>query len=472
MGAFTGDAGRRPWSPLAVAVVCVAQFVVVLDATIVTTALPAIRSALGFSPVGLAWVLTAYTLVFGGLLVPGGRVADLLGPRRIFGLGLAVFAVASAGCGLAWSPAVLIAARGVQGLGAALLSPAALALLTAVSEPGAARRRAVGWWTAAAAGGGASGWVLGGLFTQYLGWRAVFWVNLPIAVAVLALALRALPTGVRRADSRPDLVGGVTVTAALGLLVYGLSNIGERGARSPAGWLSLLLAGCLAAVAAWHLRRTPDPLLPRGLLRSRVMAGADLTALMLTAATTPAMYLSTLYVQQVLRFSPARASLLFPVFSLAVVAGSLAGPGTVRVVGARPTLLGGFAAIAGAIALLATLPGDPPAGGPPTTVARILGAFAAMGFGLGAASVASTHAGTEAAPPAHQGVSSGVLNSAAQVGTALGLAVVAPLAAAAGTEAVGGYLTGFAGAGVIALLGLPPSLLIQRVPTGSTRRAR
>jgi MFS family permease len=449
MDRFNGNTGFR----YGIAVVCVAQFVVVLDVTIVTTALPAIRTALGFSPAGLPWVITAYALVLGSLLITGGRVADLLGPRRAFGLGLAVFVAGSVCCAAAWSPAVLVGGRVLQGLGAALLSPAALALLTLLSEPGAARRRAVGWWTAAAASGGAGGWVLGGLATQYLGWRAVFWVNVAIGVLALAVAVRALPAGRRRRESRLDLPGALMVTATLGLLVYGLTLIGERGL---VGWVPVLLAAGLAAVLVWHLRRAADPLLPPGLLRSRTVAGANLTALLLTATTTPAMYLSTLYVQQVLGLSPARASLLFPVFNLGVIAGSLAGPGALRRIGPRRTLLGGFAGIGAGAVLLAALPGD----GLP--LGRLLAAFAVMGAGLGGASVASTQAGTEAAEPAHQGVAAGVLNSAAQVGTALGLAILVPLTSPAGPGATVAYRTGFLGAGALVLAGLAASLLLSR----------
>jgi len=387
-----------PGSWFGIAVACVAQFVVVLDGTIVTTALPAVRSALGFSPVDLPWVLTAYMLVFGGFLIPGGRVADLLGPRRAFCLGLAAFVAASVGCASAWSPGVLVGARALQGLGSALLSPAALALLTVLSDPGPVRRRAVGWWTAAAAGGGASGWVLGGVFTQYLGWRTVFWVNVPIGLIALVAAGRALPEGRRSRGSRLDPGGALGVTAALGLLVYGLASTGERGLLRVTSWAPLLLAGCVSAVLVRHLRLAADPLLPPRLLRSRVVAGANLTALMLTATTTPTMYLSALYVQQVLRLSPARASLLFPVFNLAVIAGSLAGPASLRRIGPRRALLAGFAGVGTGTVLFATLPGE----GMP--IGRVLAAFAVMGMGLGGASVASTHAGTEAADPAHQGV--------------------------------------------------------------------
>ena len=192
MKAFAGNTTLRKQT-WAIALICLAQFVVVLDATIVVTALPAIRQALGFSDAGLQWVFTAYTLVFGGLLICGGRVADLAGQRRTFLIGFALFTAASAGCALAWSPATLVTARVLQGAGAALLSPAALALLTTLSEPGEARRRAVGWWTAVAAGGGASGWVLGGLITEYAGWRWVFAVNVPIGLIALAMTPWLLP---------------------------------------------------------------------------------------------------------------------------------------------------------------------------------------------------------------------------------------------------------------------------------------
>ena len=435
---------------------CVAQFVVVLDATIVTTALPVIRSALGFAPAELPWVITAYTLVFGGLLVPGGRVADLLGPRRAFRLGFVVFVAASVGCALAWSPAVLVGARALQGLGAALLAPAALALLALLTDAGPARRRAVSWWTAAAATGGASGWVLGGLVTEYLGWRTVFWVNVPVGLIVLAAATRVLPAGIRRRESRLDVGGALAVTAALGLLVYGLTSIGEHGPLDVASWAPLLLAVCLSAVLVRHVRRAADPLVPPRLLRSRATAGANLTALVLTATTSPAMYLSTLYVQQVLRFSPAQASLLFPVFNVAVIAGSLAAPELLRRAGPRPSLLAGFAGIGVGAVLLTALPGD----GRP--IAQILAAFAMMGAGLGGASVASTHAGTEFADPAYQGVASGVLTSTAQIGTALGLAILTPLAASAGAASMAGYRTGFVGTCALALAGMAASLLLPR----------
>jgi hypothetical protein len=249
---------------------------------------------------------------------------------------------------------------------------------------------------------------------------------------------------------------------------HGLTSTGERGPLQVTSWAPLLLAGCVLAVLVRHLRRAADPLLPLRLLRSRAAAGANLTALALTATTTPAMYLATLYVQQVLRLSPARASLLFPVFNLAVIAGSLTGPAALRRVGARRTLLAGFAAVAAGTALFASLPvASLPGHGRP--IGQLLAAFAVMGAGLGGASVASTHAGAEAADPAYQGVASGVLTSASQIGTAFGVAILAPLATAAGSAVTGGYRTGFIGACALALAGLLTSLLLPP-PRASARQ--
>ena len=465
MSGFGGNSSAaRVW---ALPVLCLAQFVVVLDATIVTSALPSIRQVLGFSQAGLQWVFTAYALVFGGLLIFGGRVADLAGQRRTFLIGLAVFTAASAGCALAWSPAALVTGRVLQGAGAALLSPAALALLTTPSEPGPRRRRAVGWWTAVAAGGGASGWVLGGLITEYAGWRWVFAVNVPLGLVAVMIAPRVLPTDQRQTrTSGLDLGGALTATAGLALLVYGLTSAGERGLTRLSSWLPLLLAAVAFVIFVRHEGRTADPLVPLGLIRSRPVAGANLTALAITGSTTPAMYLSVLYVQDVLGVPAGRASLLFPAVNLAVIAGSLTGPRLLGRMGARRTALAGFAGIAIGITMLIRLP----AAGLP--VAQLLSAFALIGGGLGIASVASTQTGTDAANPSYRGVASGVLNSAAQVGTATGVALLVPLAAATASSVMTGYRIGFLGAFVIALGGAISSLLLPaRVPRSNPAMA-
>ena len=446
MMAFTGNR-----TALAIALVCIAQFVLVLDVTIVTSALPALGRELGLAADDLQWVVTAYVLAFGGFLVAGGRAADLVGARRAFTAGLAGFAVTSLACGLAPSGWVLIASRVLQGLAAALLTPAALALLNAVTEPGAARRRAVGIWTAAAAGGGASGWVLGGLLTEYAGWRWVFLVNVPVGVLGLAAVAFVLPRMAAEADRRLDLIGAVGLTAGLSLVVYGLS---EAAAAAPGRLLvaaALLAGGLIIAGTLAYERRVAAPLLPPGLLRAPAVRGANLLAAALTASTSPAMFLAVLYVQEVLALSPGRAAWLFPALNLTVIVGSLAGPVLIGRLGPRRSAIGGLVLIAAGSLLLTLVP---PTGLP---VLRLVSAFGLMGLGLGVASVASTAVGTAAVQPADRGVSGGVLNSAAQLGTALGLAVLIPLATRAGDGPGGvydGLWLGWIGAAVVAVLGI------------------
>ena len=450
MKPFTGNR-----STFAVALVCVAQFVIVLDVTVVTSALPALGRELGFAADDLQWVITAYVLAFGGFLVAGGGATDLVGARRAFTIGLAGFAAASLGCGLAPTGWVLIGSRVLQGLAAALLTPAALALLNGVTEPGVARRRAVGIWTAAAAGGGASGWVLGGLLTEYAGWRWVFLINVPVGVAGLSVVALVLPRLAAETTRRLDLLGAVGLTAGLSLVVYGLS---EAAAKSPNLWLvavaliagAVILAGTLA-----YERRVTAPLLPPGLLRPPAVRGANLLAAALTASTSPAMFLAVLYVQEVLALSPGRAAWLFPALNVTVIGGSLAGPALIGRLGPRRAALGGLILIGAGSLLLTAVP---PTGLP---VLRLLSSFALMGLGLGVASVASTAVGTAAVAPADRGVSAGVLNSAAQLGTALGLAVLTPLATRAGSGPDGvydGLWLGWVGAATIAALGIVAAL--------------
>ena len=394
-----------------IALPCVAQFVIVLDVTIVAIALPAMQADLGLSTTTLGWVLTAYTLVFGGCLVAAGRLADRIGRRRAFAGGLGLFAAASLACGLAPNGAALLGGRVVQGLGAALVSPAALALVTAARPEGRARARALGWWTAAAAGGGASGWVLGGLLSGLLDWRWIFLVNVPLCVAAAVLAPRFLAEWRHPAPARPDVAGAVLATTGLGALVLALTLAETDGLLAEA--------------------RTPDPLLDRAQLRRPGVAGPSAVAAVLTATTTPPMLFCILHAQHVLGLAPVAAGLLFPPFNLAVVAGSLAGPRVVAAAGERRAMAGGLLAVAaGALALRAIAPGAP-------ALPSLLGGFVLLGAGLGVASVASTARGTAALGAAEQGLASGLLATSAQLGTALGLAALVPLAAGH-THALGG----------------------------------
>jgi MFS family permease len=414
-----------------VAVACVAQFVVVLDATIVAIALPAMQAHLGLSTTALGWVITAYTLVFGGCLLAAGRLADRVGRRRAFVAGLVLFAAASLACGLAPSGAVLLGGRVVQGLGAALVSPAALALVTAARPNGRARARALGWWTAAAAGGGASGWVLGGLLSGLLGWRWVFLVNVPVCVATAGLAPRVLPEWRDPSPARPDVAGAVLSTGGLAALVLALTLAETRGLLAGltlgAVVVAVIFLGGLVCVEA----RIPNPLLDRALLRRPGVVGSNAVAAVLTAITTPPMFFCILHAQHVLGLAPAAAGMLFPPFNLAVVAGSLAGPRVVAATGERRAMAGGLLAVAvGALALRAIAPNAP-------ALPSLLGGFMLLGAGLGVASVASTARGTAALDAADQGFASGLLATSAQLGTALGLAIVVPIASAH-TRALGG----------------------------------
>ena len=442
-------------------VLCVAQFVVVLDVTIVATALPQIGADLGFRPAQVGWVIAAYTAVMAGLLLLGGRIADRYGSRRVFAVGLALFTAASLACALAWSPAVLVAARIVQGLAAALLSPAALAALHELVQDPASRRRALGWWTAAAAGGGASGWMLGGMLVEFAGWRWVFAINVPIGLTALVASRRALAQLAgrpHRGQPRLDLIGAAAATGSIGLTTLALSQLAARPG-SPIGWVLLVAAAALMVGFIARQRRTRYPLLPGSVLRTPGVVGGNLTATALTASTTPAMLAVVFYVHDVLRLAPATGSLLFPLFNVAVVAGSLIAP---RLMGRRDPRVALVVGFGGIIIGTCLLLGLPDRGLP---VLLLLTAFAAMGAGLGGASVASTTVGTARVAGADRGVAAGLLNSTAQLGSALGLALTAPLLAPA--SSMTGYRLAFTIAAVIAATGILGALTVP----GRTHRS-
>jgi MFS family permease len=445
----------RPRSrPAMVALLCTAQFIVVLDATIVAIALPAMQRSLHMATADLQWVLSAYTLAFAGFLVLAGRLADLHGRRRIFVTGMVLFTVASLACGLSRSGPVLIAARTIQGLGAAGVAPAALAAITAAIPDGPARRRALGVWTAAAAGGGAAGWLLGGVLTEQAGWPWVFLVNVPIGVAAVALAPLFVPeTTAGGPGRRLDVAGAATVTLSLALLVYGLTRAQVDGLAAPAAIGAVAAALALLAVFVRIEARAPDPLLPAALLRADGLAGANVAAAAVTGSTSPAMLLCVLELQGARGLSPLHAGALFAPFNLAVISGSLLGPRVARAVGPGVAMAAGLAGVgAGVLGLLA-------AAGAHAAPAWFLPAFAGMGVSLGCASVASTAAGTAAVGAACEGVASALLNTAAQVGAALGIGVLVSLAAAAGQGVA------FVGAAVVALAGAATALRASQAPS-------
>jgi EmrB/QacA subfamily drug resistance transporter len=437
-----------------VALLCTAQFVVVLDLTIVAIALPAIRRSLDVATADLQWVISAYTLAFAGFLVLAGRLADLHGRRRVFVAGLTLFSVASLACGLSRSAPALIAARTIQGLGAAAVAPAALAAITAAIPDGPERRRALGVWTAAAAGGGAAGWLLGGVLTEQAGWPWVFLVNVPVGVAAVALAPLLVPeTRAEGRGRRLDVAGAATITGALALLVFGLTRAQADGPASAAAVGGVAAGLALLVVFARIEARAADPLLPAALLRADGLAGANVAAAALTASTSPPMLLCVLELQGARGLSPLHAGMLFAPFNLAVISGSMLGPRVTRAVGARVAMAVGLAGIgAGVLWLLAVIDGR----GAPVA---FLPAFVAMGLSLGCASVASTAAGTAAAGEASEGVASALLNTAAQVGAALGVAALVSVAAAAG------YSAAFVGAAIVALAGATLALRASQAPS-------
>ncbi|HET9928824.1 MAG TPA: MFS transporter [Rubrobacter sp.] len=451
----------------ALVLLCVAQFVDVLDVNAVIVALHSIGRDLGFSQTGLQWVVSAYVLFFAGFLLLAGRVADLWGRRRTFVAGLAVFTAASLCCGLSVSPGMLVVSRAFQGLGAAITAPAALSIITTIFAEGRERDRAVAAWTAVAAGGGAAGLLLGGLITDVLGWEWIFFVNVPLGAAGIALSHVLLPESRDPAASgRLDILGAGTVTSGLVLLVLGLTRIEEAGFGSPVTLTTLGLAAAFFGAFVYVERHAADPLVPLGLFRLRGLVGAALVAFALTAATAPVGVLVTLYLQKILGYSASIAGLAGLPFSLCVIAGSMVGGRISERIGGKVTMSSGLAVVAVSALVTAGITAE---GG----VAYVLAGAALSGLGLGFASVASTARGTSAVKGGKRGLASGLMNTAAQVGTALGLAALLTLSAArtaalsdgaesAAAALVAGYRLAFLVAAGVASLGMVASLCLFR----------
>ncbi len=465
--AGTGTRTARPGAALAL--LCVAQFVDVLGVTIVIVALPTIGRDLGLAEQDLQWVASIYALCFGGFLLLAGRAADLYGRRRRVAAGLALLTVASLTCGLAGSPMVLVAARAVQGLGAAVAVPAALALLTTTFPQGPERTRALGVWTAAAAGGGVTGFFLGGVLTGALGWPWVFWVNVPVGVLCLALTPVLLAESRDQTSARRlDVAGAATGTAGLVLLVYGSTRAEQAGFAAVGALGAFTLAAALLAGFWLVERRVTDPLVPLGVFRSRQLVGANLAAFTLTAVTSPAGVLGTLYLQGALGYPPTATGLALLPFSLAAIAGSFIGARLTARLRARATMTLGLVTVTAAMLLLSRIPTQRHGGLPWLVTGLVI-----AGSGLTCASVAATATGTAAADGEAQGLAAGLLNSAAQVGTALGIAALVTVAAArtsalAGAadptpaQLVNGFRLAFLAAALVAFLGALGALLLVR----------
>ena len=408
----------------ALALIVTAQFMVILDLAIVNVALPSIKTDLNFSQANLQWVISAYAILFGGTLLLGGRLADLLGRRRLFVAGLALFSLSSLLCGLAWSEASLIAFRAVQGLGGALLVPAALSLLMTIFEEGRDRNVALGIYAAASGSGAAAGVLLGGLLTSYLNWSWIFFINLPVGVAAIALAPVLLPES--RADvfhRHFDVPGATSVTAGLMLLVYALTR------ASSDGWTATttlgLLGGAAALIGAFLVIewRSPHPLLPLRIFRLRTLSGSNAAMAIVGAVAFSEFFLLTLYMQDVLRYSAVQTGAAFAAFALTVVLISNVAQAVVGRFGVRPTLTIGLLASTVSVAWLTRLPVDG------NYFWDLFPAFVLGGAGMGLSFVPITIGALAGVERSDAGVASGLLNTSRQIGGAIGIAAISAIAA-------------------------------------------
>src|SRR5579875_267915 len=443
----TGRATNR-WLILVIA--CLAQFMVVLDITIVNIALPRIQTGLDFSAANLQWVVNGYTLVFGGFLLLGGRAADLLGRRRLFVAGVILFSAASLLNGVAQSSTMLILGRGLQGLGGALVSPAALSIVTTTFPEGKERTQALAIWSAIAAGGSAVGLLLGGVLTDIATWRWVFFINVPVGVVAVALAMRYIvESRLENARRSYDVPGALTVTGGLVVLVYGIVKAQSWGWGSSKAILDFAVAFVFIEL------RSAAPLMRLGIFRIRSLAVGDGALLLVASGLFGMFFFASLYVQEILRYSPLTAGLAFlPVTGGIMIASGLA-QGLISRVGVRPVATVGVI-IAGVGLLLLT--GLPVHG---RYAADLLPGLLLLAFGLGLVFVPVTLLATSGLPAADAGLASGLFNVAQQVGGSLGLAILSTLAAirtshllhAGGTGAiaarVSGYHVAFLVAGVL-----------------------
>jgi EmrB/QacA subfamily drug resistance transporter len=471
---MTGNAEFQEKRWLALILLAAAQFVVVLDASIVNVALPTIGKALDFSDENLPWIVNAYVLTFGGFLLLGGRTADLLGRRRVFMAGLMLVAVASLAAGFAATEAQLIAARAAQGLGAAIISPAALSIVTTIFRDGAERNKALGVWGAVAGAGGAAGVLLGGILTDGLGWEWVLWVNVPVSLIAFALAPRLIAESRASDEARAfDVAGAVTITAALSLLVYAVIDASEAGWGSgkTLGLIALALV-LLAAFVAIELR-SRKPLVPFSIFRIRTLTGANVVGVLVGASLFSMFFFISLYMQQVLGYSAIHAGLSY--LPLAVTISLAAGVASqlVTTLGYKTVLAAGLLFIVAGLLWFSRVS----VGGGFTT--DILGPSLLAAIGLGFSFVTTTIAAVSGVEEAESGLASGLINTSQQVGGALGLAVLSSLATTHTEDLLGsgsglkralteGFQAAFLGGAAIAALGFVLTLVLIK---GSDSRA-
>lgn len=466
------DARRQVPDWVILSIACVAQFMVVLDVSIVNVALPSIGRDLHYSPTGLQWVVNAYVLTFAGFLLLGGRAADLFGRRRVYLFGLGLFTLASLVGGVAQNSAWLTAARAAQGIGGAFLSPATLTIIVTTFS-GARMARALGIWSAVAGAGGATGSILGGVLTAELSWRWVLFVNIPIGIAATVAAMSFL-TELRRDPQdgprqRLDVAGAVTVTAGLGTLIYAIVGTDTHAWGSTYTLSILAVAVVLLVVFTFiELRVAGRPLVPFRLFRSRSVSGSNAVMLLVGAAFFSMWYFLSLYMQNVLGFSALRAGVAFLPMALSIIVGAQVSSRILPRAGARPLLLTGTALAAAGFAWLTQIgPGSSYAG-------HVLGPGCIISLALGLLFTPLASAATAGVSMSEAGLASGLLNTSRQVGGSLGLAVLATVATdhthtllaagrAAATALTAGYARAFAVAAVLVLAGLACSFVVPYV---------
>jgi EmrB/QacA subfamily drug resistance transporter len=466
---------RRWW---ALALLCAAFFMVLLDGTIVLVALPSIAADLGFSEQGLQWVLSAYALSFGGLLLLGGRAADLLGRRRLFMVGVLLFTAASLLCGVAWSPAALLAARVVQGVGAAIMTPTALSIISTTFPDGAERNKALGIWGALGGIGATAAWLIGGPLVDGPGWEWIFFINIPLGLAALALSPRLLRESRAELTRRSyDPAGALTITAALVLLVYALVEAPD------VGWgdvqTILLVAGSAVLLAAFALieARHPAPLVPLRFLRSRTLVAANLVMLLTGTVAVAMPFVLTLYAQQVLGYSAVKFGVGSVVLAGAVTVGAIVAQAAVGRVGSRPVAATGMA-LMGAGSLLLT---QVSVGG--SYFGDIFFGLLVVGPGIGLAFVTATVAALAGVDERESGLASGLSNTALQIGGALGVAIATTVAVSrsehllAANEGANplvvlneGFQSAFLAVVVLAGIGMALALLLPGRPRTARRQ--
>jgi EmrB/QacA subfamily drug resistance transporter len=440
---------------------------VVLDIAIVNVALPSIKLDLGFSQSDLQWVISAYALVFGGFLLLGGRAADMLGRRRIFLGGIVVFTIASLLAGLAWSEQSLIAARAFQGLGAAIITPAALSILSTTFAEGRERNIALGAWGAVGGFGAVAGVLLGGILTDALSWEWIFFVNVPVGVIGFALAPLLLEESRDARVRRFDLPGAVLVTGGLSSLVYAITQAGQKG------WLSAETLGVfgaslvlLAGFVAWELRH-PEPLMRFGILQTRTVSGANVAGFIMGTALFSMFLMLTLYMQQVLGYSAMKTGVAYlAVAGTAIVWSGVAGQLVTRV-GVKPVLVAGMAMLTAGLLYFTQVSADG------SYLGDLLPGFLILGVGIGFSFVPISIAALAGVKPAEAGLASGLINTSQQIGGALGIAALSTIATSHTADSLGtgtalptalvdGFQAAFVVGAIVAALGVVASLTLIR----------